>query len=131
MNPCPDVYEDFVVSPEVFMHEFLSPGDHTGAAASDVLPKKLYSKLVWDKTVNSAQNPPVGWGFYIVEGIEWRAVTWCTIVLLAMVTALTIAWSEFTQDVQGATGIGQFCISVLAVLVGLLVFVQAGLSPTF
>ncbi|KAL2208342.1 hypothetical protein CC79DRAFT_1381399 [Sarocladium strictum] len=124
MNPCPGTYEDFVISPEVFMHEFTSPGDHTGAAASDALPKKLHSKLLWDKNVNNIGNTPVGWGFYIVEGIEWEAVAWCTTAILIAVTVLTIAWSEYTNDVQGATGIGQFCLGALAVSIALLAFAQ-------
>ena len=124
MNPCPGTCEDFIVSPEIFMHEFLNPGDHTGAAASDALPKKLHSKLLWNKTVNNFQN--------MVEGIDWDVVTWCTIVLLIAVTVLTIVWSECTKDVQGATGVGQFCIGALAVLIGLLSFAQGlATNPRF
>ena len=92
-----------------------------------MLPKKLHSQLLWDKNVNGATYLPQGWGFYIVEGIDWAFVRWCVLGLVLAVTILTIVWSAVKEDVQGGTGIGQFCIGALAMLSTVLLF-SGGMS---
>lgn len=92
-----------------------------GFTALNMLPKKLRGELRWDSSVNDAFNLPVGWGFYIAEGFDWLCITWSVVVASLAVTILTIYWSVLMHDVQGGTGIGQYCIGVLAFLVSAVV----------
>lgn len=115
-RPCPPPHGDVPIPPDVFMHVFLDPGDHLGSMAAEMLPKKLHSKLGWDDTINNASNLPVGWGFYIVERVDWVVTAWCIVGIITVVTLLTIVWSTVKRDIQGGTGIGQYCIAALAFL---------------
>ncbi|KAI0549590.1 hypothetical protein F4679DRAFT_584307 [Xylaria curta] len=116
-SPCPPILGDLPIPPALFMHAFLDPGDHMGSMAMEMLPKKLRRELSWDASLNNPLNVPIGWGFYIVEGLDWLCVTWCIVITTLTVTLLTIFWSALMQDVQGGTGIGQYCIAVLAMIV--------------
>ena len=121
-NPCPPEHSDVPIDPKVFMHVFTTPGDHLGGMATEMLPKKLHSRLLWDKNVNGVTYLPRGWGFYIVEDIDWALVRWCVSSLVLAVTVLTITWSAVKEDVQGGTGIGQYCMGALAMLFSILLF---------
>lgn len=116
-SPCPPRIGKLPLPPDIFMHGFLDPCDHLGPMAVEMLPKKLWSQLRWDVRANDRYNVPAGWGFYIVEGINWSLVSWCTAVALIAVTALTMSWSMWAGDVQGGTGLGQYCLAVLTVTV--------------
>ncbi|KAK4446789.1 hypothetical protein QBC34DRAFT_468890, partial [Podospora aff. communis PSN243] len=116
-SPCPPRIGKLPLPPDIFMHGFLDPCDHFGPMAVEILPKKLWSQLRWDARANDRYNVPAGWGFYIVEGINWSLVSWCTAVALILVTALTMSWSIWAGDVQGGTGLGQYCLAVLTVSV--------------
>jgi type II secretory pathway pseudopilin PulG len=82
-----------------------------------MLPKKLHQKLCWDGAANNMNNLPYGWGFYIIEDVDWVVVAVTVISILFAVTLLTIVWSMAKGDVQGGVGIGQYCVAVLAVLI--------------
>lgn len=97
--------------------------------ATEMLPKKLHHELHWDENMNNATNIPYGWGFYIVEGIDWTLAGWCIIGLIAILSAITIAWSALTSDVQSATGAGSFCMAVMAVLISIVVL-RSNASPS-
>jgi len=116
-SPCPPRIGKLPLPPDIFMHGFLDPGDHLGPMAVDILPKKLWCQLRWDAQANDRYNVPAGWGFYIVEGINWPLVSWCAAVALLGVTILTVTWSVWTEDVQGGTGLGQYCLAVLTLSV--------------
>ncbi|KAI1749652.1 hypothetical protein F4782DRAFT_512657 [Xylaria castorea] len=126
-SPCPPALGDLPIPPALFMHAFLDPGDHMGSMAVEMLPKKLRRDLSWDDSINNSLNVPVGWGFYIIEGLDWLGVTWCIVITTLAVTLLTILWSALMQDVQGGTGIGQYCIAVLAVMVSAVLLTTEGL----
>ncbi|KAK5663757.1 hypothetical protein OQA88_4188 [Cercophora sp. LCS_1] len=115
--PCPPLLGDLPMPPDIFMHAFLDAGDHLGPMAVEVLPKKLWRALAWDRRVHDHFNIPQGWGFYIVEGINWPLVQWCAAITLFGVTVLTVCWSVLMTDVQGGTGLGQYCLAVLALSV--------------
>lgn len=104
------------------MHIFLTPGDHLGSMAAEMLPKKLHEELLWDNRVNSVQNLPMGWGFYIVQGINRSLIAWVVAFLSSGTILLTILWSAIRGDVQGGTGIGSFCMGTLAISVAVLVW---------
>ncbi|KAK4185326.1 hypothetical protein QBC35DRAFT_534289 [Podospora australis] len=78
-SPCPPKF-NLPLPPDIFMHGFLDPGDHLGPMAVDMLPKKLWSKLRWNQ--NERFDIPVGWGFYIEEGINWALVFLCGAIAL-------------------------------------------------
>jgi hypothetical protein len=99
------------------MHVFLNPGDHLGSLAAEMLPKKLRQKLCWDSAANNMNNLPYGWGFYIIEDVDWIVVAVTVVGILFAITLLTIVWSMAKGDVQGGTGIGQYCVAILAVLI--------------
>ncbi|KAI0860178.1 hypothetical protein F4860DRAFT_480382 [Xylaria cubensis] len=126
-SPCPPMLGDLPIPPSLFMHAFLDPGDHMGSMAVEMLPKKLHKGLSWDGSLNHPLNVPVGWGFYIIEGLDWLCVTWCVVITTLAVTLFTIFWSALMQDVQGGTGIGQYCIAVLAVMVSAALLATEGL----
>ncbi|KAK4167659.1 hypothetical protein QBC43DRAFT_135738 [Cladorrhinum sp. PSN259] len=109
-SPCPPLIGPLPMPPEIFMHSFLDPADHFGPMAVSILPKKL------DNPLCTASMNPTGWGFYIVEGINWPLVFWTTVVTLFVITVIALVWIECTGDIQGGMGIGQFCIGVVAVL---------------
>jgi len=96
------------------MHAFQDPTDHFGPIAVEILPKKLWCQLSWDDRINHHFNVPSGWGFYIVEGVNWPFVSWFIALAVAAVTLMTVLWSAL-MDLQEGTGIGQYCIAVLAI----------------
>ncbi|KAK4198300.1 hypothetical protein QBC40DRAFT_205206 [Triangularia verruculosa] len=112
--PCPPDMGELPISPDLFMHAFLDPGNHMGTLAVQRLPKKLWAELRWNGQVHGHFNIPTGWGIYIVEGVYWALVWWWTILALVAVTILTVAWSALMDDVQGGTGLGQYCLAALA-----------------
>ncbi|KAK3375548.1 hypothetical protein B0T24DRAFT_202892 [Lasiosphaeria ovina] len=116
-SPCPPQVGQLPMPPHLFMHGFLDPGDHMGPMAVEMLPKKLWRRLGWDGRVHDHFNIPTAYGFYIVEGVNWPFMSWCAAVALLLVTALTVAWSVLAVDVQGGTGLCQYCLAVLAVSV--------------
>ncbi|KAK1836084.1 hypothetical protein QBC39DRAFT_296909 [Podospora conica] len=115
LSPCPPQIGKLPLPPDIFMHAFLDPGDHLGGMAVDMLPKKLWCELTWDERTHGRWgNVPEGWGFYVVEGINWGLVSWCAGVALVGATVLTVVWSAVLGDVQGGTGLGQYCLAALA-----------------
>ena len=116
-SPCPPQIGKLPLPPDIFMHGFLDPGDHFGDMAVEMLPKKLWGPLRWDARQHDRYNVPSGWGFYIIEGINWGMVSWVAGVVLGGVTVLTVTWSVWAGDVQGGTGLGQYCLSVLTLSV--------------
>ncbi|KAK1750411.1 hypothetical protein QBC47DRAFT_418170 [Echria macrotheca] len=116
-SPCPPQIGSLPLPPDLFMHGFLDPGDHFGPGAVDILPKKLWSPLRWEPGAHGRYNVPDGWGFYIIEGINWSLISLCMAVASAAITIVTVAWSVRVGDVQGGTGLGQYCLAVLTLSV--------------
>lgn len=116
-QPCPPTIGKLPIPPHTFMHSFQDPGDHTGDLAVRRLPKKLWRKLTCDKEQLKA---PAGWGIYIVEGYNWRLISRCAGIAFLVTFILTIVWSSLKQDVQGGTGIGQYCIAAIALALALI-----------
>lgn len=52
--------------------------------ASEMLPKKLYNKVCWVNSVHHSRNLPYGWGFYIIEEIDWALVAWWVFGMVAL-----------------------------------------------
>ncbi|VBB73728.1 Putative protein of unknown function [Podospora comata] len=119
-RPCPPKIGDLPMPPHIFMHMFLDPGDHLGLMAVELLPKKLWAELRWHRHLNSSANIPGGWGFLMVEGIRDDLVRVLVVVLLILVTILVATWSAVMNDVQGATGLGQYCLALLAIVTSVL-----------
>ncbi|CAM1503272.1 Fc.00g080480.m01.CDS01 [Cosmosporella sp. VM-42] len=115
-SPCPPAHGDVPIPPDIFMHAFLDPMDHLGTIATVSLPKKLQCQLRWVSSIHNVHNLPIGWGCYIIEGVHWSLAASYTSIIALAVTILTVCWSATTGDVQGGTGIGQYCVAVLAVL---------------
>ena len=96
------------------MHALLQPGDHTGAVATERLPKKLNDEL--RATDKDSFDLPVGWGIYIIDGYNWGLIRVLLAVLLIICFIMAVIWS-IQGDLQGGMGIGQ--LSVALVLSGL------------
>ncbi|KAJ9155462.1 hypothetical protein NKR23_g2030 [Pleurostoma richardsiae] len=126
-RPCPPKLGDLPMPPAIFMHCFLNPGDHLGSMAVDMLPKKLKCELIC-KSNGPSFDMPYGWGFYIVEQWEWLRVAWCLMAIGAVSTLITVLWSVLKKDVQGGTGLGQFCIAVLMLVMSIVSLVGHGVS---
>ncbi|KLU91527.1 hypothetical protein MAPG_10045 [Magnaporthiopsis poae ATCC 64411] len=124
-RPCPLDIGPYPLDPSIFMHLFLDPGDHADdpSMAVERLPKKLHSSLEDEmmrntgNTAGGCGSPPIGWGIYIVEGLNWARIQVGVLVLLLATFPLSVVWSSKNEDVQGGMGIGQYLIAlVVAVL---------------
>ena len=113
-RPCPPDIGKYPVHPQVFMHSFFEPGDHTGSAVINRLPKKLHGELSCAVDLGSL---PVGWGVYIVEGFNWGLIRIFVVGAVVVTLLLTVIWSTVMQDVQGGTGIGQYSAAIIAIVV--------------
>ncbi|CAI4214429.1 unnamed protein product [Parascedosporium putredinis] len=120
-RPCPPDIGRYPIHPDIFMHSFKDPGDHTGSVAVARLPKKMRRPLT---CANDSLNIPTGWGIYIVEGLNWPLVG-IVISLLMLVTAgIALAWSVVQKDVQGGTGIGSLIAALTDVIVSVIFIVN-------
>ncbi|KAI1148749.1 hypothetical protein F4825DRAFT_469884 [Nemania diffusa] len=116
-SPCPPRIGKVPIQPHIFMHSFLNPGDHLGELALLQLPKKVGRKL---KCVTQPRDPfdvPYGWGIYIVEGLNTFLVTLLLIGVLAVLSLIVLLWSILKRDVQGGTGIGQYGLAVMGMVI--------------
>lgn len=114
-NPCPPQHGPVPISPDLFLHGFLMPGDHTGDTMAEMLPKKLHQELHWDALTNSAQNVPIGWGFYIFEELDRQLIRRVVIVLTFVAIIVVLVWSRALHDVSEATGVGQLALATLGI----------------
>lgn len=137
-RPCPLDIGPYPIDPSIFMHWFLDPGDHADdpSMAVERLPKKLHSSLEDDMmTMGNIGNsgntaggsgPPIGWGIYIVEGLNWARIQVGVLVLLLATFPLSVIWSSTKEDVQGGMGIGQYLIALIVAVLSVSLF---GFTP--
>lgn len=126
-RPCPLDIGPYPIDPAIFMHWFLDPGDHADdqSMAVERLPKKLHSSLE-DDMQSTPGGSPIGWGIYIVEGLNWARIQVLALILLLITFLLSVAWSKVREDVQGGMGIGQYLI---ALIVAVLTVSLLGFTP--
>jgi len=88
-----------------------------GNMAVRLLPKKLREELRWEHSLHHASNLPMGWGFLIVEELNWGLIALSVLGAVILISVGTLLWSVLQADVQGGVGIGQYLIAALAVLI--------------
>ncbi|KAI1362011.1 hypothetical protein F5Y08DRAFT_330434 [Xylaria arbuscula] len=120
LSPYPPRIGRVPIQPHVFMHSFLSPGDHLGGLAVQQLPKKVGRRLKCTRQARNSLDVPHGWGIYIVEGINTSLVVLCLGGLVGLLSLLVLLWSTLRGDVQGGTGIGQYGLAVIALATAIL-----------
>ena len=111
--PCPPAIGSIPIQSHIFMHSFLTPGDHGSTRDFERLPKKLNTKLSCSLEGINARQVPVGWGIYIVEDLNTTLLASLLLAVLLVVLIITIAWSIQNDDIQGGMGIGQFAIAFI------------------
>ncbi|KAK8013296.1 hypothetical protein PG991_009567 [Apiospora marii] len=109
--PCPPVIGGIPIQSHIFMHSFLTPGDHGTTRDFERLPKKLHSKLICSAGATNARQVPMGWGIYIVEDLNTELLAALLLLVLLVVLIITAVWSVYNDDIQGGMGIGQFAIA--------------------
>ncbi|KAI1324067.1 hypothetical protein F5Y16DRAFT_323693 [Xylariaceae sp. FL0255] len=133
LSPYPPSLRDVPLQSHVFMHTFLNPGDHTSGNAVRQLPKKLgcepkcVSQQQRQQPQQSQQSqrlpgppdvPPIGWGIHIIEGPNTAVVSALLGAALCLVTFMVLIWSASRDDIQGATGIGQYLLALITLGIG-------------
>ncbi|KAI0111152.1 hypothetical protein GGR51DRAFT_66710 [Nemania sp. FL0031] len=121
-SPCPPRIGTMPIHPHVFMHSLLNPGDHLGELAVLQLPKKVGRRL---KCVAQPRDPfdvPYGWGIYIVEGLHTTLVSLLLLIIVGAMTLIVMLWSALRKDVQGGTGIGQYGLAAVGMIVAICAF---------
>ncbi|KAL8365591.1 hypothetical protein RB595_004419 [Gaeumannomyces hyphopodioides] len=113
-RPCPLDIGPYPIDPAIFMHWFLDPGDHADdqSMAVERLPKKLHSSLE-DDMQSTPGGSPIGWGIYILEGLNWARIQVLTLVLFLVTFLFSVIWSRTREDIQGGMGIGQYLIALI------------------
>ncbi|KAK8109674.1 hypothetical protein PG999_007811 [Apiospora kogelbergensis] len=111
--PCPPAVGSIPIQSHIFMHSFLTPGDHGSTRDFERLPKKLNTKLSCSLEGINARQVPVGWGIYIVEDLNTTLLASLLLAVLLVVLIITIAWSIQNDDIHGGMGIGQFAIAFI------------------
>lgn len=110
--PCPPDIGKYPMHPHVFMHSLLEPGDHTGSVAVERLPKKMHVIL---EHKGNLLDLPVGWGIYIVEGLNWGLIRIVVASAIVVTLGLTLGWCVGMRDVQGGAGIGSYAATIVAI----------------
>ncbi|KAK8005632.1 hypothetical protein PG990_011669 [Apiospora arundinis] len=109
--PCPPAIGSVPIQSHIFMHSFLTPGDHGTTRDFERLPKKVNTKLTCSAGATNARQVPMGWGIYIVEDLNTTLLASLLLAILLLVLIITTVWSIHKDDIQGGMGIGQFAIA--------------------
>ncbi|KAK8877633.1 hypothetical protein PGQ11_002579 [Apiospora arundinis] len=109
--PCPPAIGSVPIQSHIFMHSFLTPGDHGTTRDFERLPKKVNTKLTCSAGATNARQVPMGWGIYIVEDLNTPLLASLLLAILLLVLIVTAVWSIHKDDIQGGMGIGQFAIA--------------------
>jgi hypothetical protein len=103
----------------LFMHCFNNPGDHAPSQALNQLPKKLNDELQHPRnqlvSEHTAVEPIFGWGVYIGEGLDWTSIILVFSASLAVSVVSVIVYWKVNDDVQGATGLGAFMVTIITI----------------
>ena len=98
-----------------YMHCFTNPGDHeSGGTAIDYLPKKLHETLEIGGDPANPGGP--AWGIWIVDGPDYTLLSLFAAIGVLITTILTCLWCGVMDDVQGATGIGQYLLALVTII---------------
>ncbi|KAK6840062.1 hypothetical protein PG987_005928 [Apiospora arundinis] len=109
--PCPPAIGSVPIQSHIFMHSFLTPGDHGTTRDFERLPKKVNTKLTCSAGATNARQVPMGWGIYIVEDLNTPLLASLLLAILLLVLIVTAVWSIHKDDIQGGMGIGQFALA--------------------
>ncbi|KDN68039.1 hypothetical protein CSUB01_08283 [Colletotrichum sublineola] len=67
-----------------------------------------------------ADKPNPGWGIYFEEGWHFKTIWVITLVLLLISFVFSVTWWFVMSDIQGAFGVGSYCVTVAALFLGFL-----------
>ncbi|KAK2045708.1 hypothetical protein LZ31DRAFT_575023 [Colletotrichum somersetense] len=70
--------------------------------------------------MRKVDKPNPGWGIYFEEGWHFKTIWVVTLVLLLISFVFSITWWFVMSDIQGAFGVGSYCITVAALFLGFL-----------
>jgi hypothetical protein len=93
----------------IFLHAFFDQREHTFQFCLDRLPKKLKSRLLHE----SRDEPCIGWGIHLLEGINWLTLSCLIVSMLVGTSVFAILWAILRHgDVQGAFSIGSYLMAI-------------------
>ena len=102
---------------QFYMHCFLNPGDHTrSGAAIQSLPKKLRHELQLSAGISPIESEGRAWGVWIVDGPDYTLLSLFAAIGVSVATIVTCVWFGVMDDVQGATGIGQYLLALVTIV---------------
>ena len=114
-TPCP-INLNPPICANVFLHAFFNPGAHTLRFWLNRLPKKLKHELVSNielTTSTELDEPRIGWGIHIIEGLNWFLVTCMVICLLIFTGIFAVGWTVLRHaSLQEGFGVGQYLVAV-------------------
>jgi len=53
-----------------------------------------------------------GWGVYVIEGPNWRAISWVGAVVMSASVVVAVAWSWGRGDVGTGFTVGSFVVAL-------------------
>jgi hypothetical protein len=96
-----------------FLHFFREQGKHASAKRSlflNRLPKKVGESIL---AQDDEENLRLGWGVYIVEGLNWPVISWCMFGILLLSFIVSICYALLMKTQESGFGIGQWLVAVL------------------
>lgn len=113
--PCP-LDDPPPIPNQVFLHHLNSKRNHPRATWLDRLPKKLNSSIHQGSSPLHLGWQATGWGIYIVEGPNQRAILWFTVAIVVVSLGVALLWAFLKDDVQGAFGIAAYVVTSVSAL---------------
>lgn len=119
--PCP--HDDYEIASldHVMMHSLLTPGPHLDRFWLDQFPKKLKVPLSYRYGSGTSDAPAnVAWGLRLRYGVNWTAMLWVLVVVVALSGAAAIVYSVVLGDPGSAFQIAGYVLTAVALLMGYL-----------
>jgi hypothetical protein len=96
-----------------FLHFFRKQGKHASAKRGlflNRLPKKVGESIL---AQDDEETLHLGWGVYIVEGLNWPVISWCMFGILLLSFIVSICYALLMKTQESGFGIGQWLVAVL------------------
>lgn len=115
--PCPA--DDYEISSldHVMVHSLLTPGPHLDRFWLDQFPKKLKTPLSYNPSHPRAN---VAWGIRLRYGINWTAIVWILILVVAFSGVGAVVYSILLKDPSGAFQIAGYVVATVSLNVAYL-----------
>jgi hypothetical protein len=86
------------------------------------LPKELDRKLEGVRRVTPTDDDVLGWGIFVIEGLNKALVTLLTFLVFLFSGFISVGYSIWRNDVSGGFAIGAYIVALWAALITALYF---------